>query len=204
MVRFWNGPEQLKAETLFALQDIQKRHPAVGWVHADGQASIEAVLEIAQLRQRIAELELERVNITPDFAAEIAALQGTVTVKVEEYSDSFDPEPTGEVFEEDLALSQIALRARVAALEIQTLYRIEGFVKGHSIKKTEFDYRACAAFQKDFSLRSLLRLLESKLIFHSKPYTRQSGGTLDSGQHWYLTDDARIWISGVVAQDDIT
>ncbi|WP_444465005.1 DUF4062 domain-containing protein [Rhodobacter capsulatus] len=63
LVRYWSDPRDLMAETVFALQDIQLRKPATGWVRSDRIMSDEAELELAQLRQKVAELELQNARL---------------------------------------------------------------------------------------------------------------------------------------------
>lgn len=63
LVRFWSDPKDLMAETVFALQDTQKRKPATGWVRSDRIAQDAAELQIARLQARVSELELENARL---------------------------------------------------------------------------------------------------------------------------------------------
>lgn len=50
--KFWKSADQLQTETIVALLDIKKRHPAVGWV-AGNAINSEAELEILRLKQEL-------------------------------------------------------------------------------------------------------------------------------------------------------
>ncbi|MGD9918668.1 MAG: DUF4062 domain-containing protein [Paenirhodobacter sp.] len=70
LVRYWTDPKELMAETVFALQDVQRRFPAIGWVRSDGIAREEAELQIARLSQKVAELELRNAQL-PETAIDV-------------------------------------------------------------------------------------------------------------------------------------
>ena len=59
MVRFWDDPKELGAEVVYGIMDARKRRPAIGWVRADGRATPDVEREVAELKQIIAELELQ-------------------------------------------------------------------------------------------------------------------------------------------------
>lgn len=57
MVAFWETPEELGKEAVFALLEIKKTRPAIGWVQSDKVSTTEMELENAELRLAIQELE---------------------------------------------------------------------------------------------------------------------------------------------------
>lgn len=73
---FWENADQLEKETVFALVDLKKRKPTLGWVKADGRASKDVQLELEKTRADLAEArgllaraenngsEIEAINLT--------------------------------------------------------------------------------------------------------------------------------------------
>ena len=82
LVRYWESPSELMAETVFALQDIQSRKPAVGWARATEVSTTEAKLEISQLRE---ENRLLRETIAghegKDFKPVLEGLRGEIELQ---------------------------------------------------------------------------------------------------------------------------
>ena len=73
------------AEVVYGIMDARKRKPATGWVRADGRATAEAERDVAELKQRIAELELEierKKKTTVDFDKEIAEMPEEITIEI--------------------------------------------------------------------------------------------------------------------------
>lgn len=64
MVAFWETPDQLGKEVTFALLDLKKAKPAIGWVRGDQIASTEAVNEIAALGAENIKLEKKVLKLT--------------------------------------------------------------------------------------------------------------------------------------------
>lgn len=58
LVNFWDDPKELGKLVVLGLIDMRKRHPAVGWVPGNQIASEAALITIADLRHKLAELEL--------------------------------------------------------------------------------------------------------------------------------------------------
>jgi hypothetical protein len=56
MVKFWNDPGDLKGQVALAMIQIRKSHPAEGWIRASHAMTPETERELAELRQRVAEL----------------------------------------------------------------------------------------------------------------------------------------------------
>lgn len=59
LCKMWHDPQELGKEVILGLNDLKNRHPAMGWVRADGRATTEAELEVAELKRIIAEQRLE-------------------------------------------------------------------------------------------------------------------------------------------------
>jgi hypothetical protein len=72
LVNFWSDPTQLGLLVVNGLMDAIKRKPATGWTRADRVASEEAVLSIAKLEKKIAELETELVRQEKTFNPQVA------------------------------------------------------------------------------------------------------------------------------------
>lgn len=88
LVSFWGSPEQLKAETVFALQDIQTRKPTVGWVKADRMSTTESQLTISKLEKEIAELQLANAQLPArslDIQKSFTHVEGTVSIQIEKF-----------------------------------------------------------------------------------------------------------------------
>ncbi|MFT5784918.1 MAG: hypothetical protein ACI9KK_000262 [Ascidiaceihabitans sp.] len=66
MVAFWETPSELGREAAFALLEIKKTKPTIGWVRADGKASQEAELEIFRLKEEITQYSVETSEPTLD------------------------------------------------------------------------------------------------------------------------------------------
>lgn len=76
----YRNADQLEAETVLALMDIQRRKPVTGWVRADGRATQEAELLLAEQGKRIAELERDlsqAANITFDPESRFRSIEIT-------------------------------------------------------------------------------------------------------------------------------
>lgn len=54
---YWDSAEDLKAKVIVGLTTAVKRHPAIGWVHADQVPTDATLSELLVLRKRISELE---------------------------------------------------------------------------------------------------------------------------------------------------
>lgn len=202
LVNFWEDPKELGQLVVFGLMDARKRKPAIGWVRAEGRASLELEVELAQAKQRIAELELEHAGAAPDFEAVFAALEGEATIVTEEYTDHYSPEPTGKTFTETLSASELAVRVCVAMLEVSTTYEVSRAVIQRTQRKADFGHTARSDFKPAYSLTALLQTLDHKLIVNSEPFSADSAGVRQSGQLWFLADESRTWISGIAANDD--
>jgi hypothetical protein len=203
LVRYWSEPSELMAEAVFGLQDAIKRHPATGWVKADGKASVDAELEIAQLKQRVAELELASHSQVPDYSNIVGELEGHIKIVVEDYEGTFDPKPTGEVFEDKISLTQLALRICVGALQHFSEYELQQFAFSKSQAKSGFGHMARSKHFDEKVFKKLLWKLEEISILTSTPYQNTSpSGLRSTGQNWYLTDNAKKWISGIAARDE--
>ncbi|WGT51415.1 DUF4062 domain-containing protein [Thioclava nitratireducens] len=90
LVRFWSDPKDLMAETVFALQDIQKRKPATGWVRSDRIAQDAAELQIARLQARVSELELENARLPEaviDVEQVFADIEGETEIKFPRFDE---------------------------------------------------------------------------------------------------------------------
>lgn len=59
MCKMWSDPQELGKEVILGLNDLKNRRPGVGWVRGNGRASLEAELEVAELKKTIAEQRLE-------------------------------------------------------------------------------------------------------------------------------------------------
>lgn len=97
---YWQNADDLKAKVIVGLTTATKRHPAVGWVRADGATSQTTLLELLALRDRVAELEAEVVDArdkpppgteslaqgedTFDFKVRFAVVEQTTTYPFQE------------------------------------------------------------------------------------------------------------------------
>lgn len=88
LVKFWSSPEQLSAETLFALQDIKKRKPAIGWVPATGRANDEAELEIYKLKEELSKLKSDG-SIQNQLQIHLPVTKALVNKFPDGYNDNF-------------------------------------------------------------------------------------------------------------------
>lgn len=55
-VKYWNEPGDLQGKVALAMIQIRKSHPAEGWIRASKAMSPETETELAELRQKVAEL----------------------------------------------------------------------------------------------------------------------------------------------------
>ena len=58
-VKYWHEPGDLKGQVALAMIQIRKSHPAEGWIRAGQAMTPETEMELAALRQRVAELNAE-------------------------------------------------------------------------------------------------------------------------------------------------
>ena len=59
MCKTWHTPDELGAQVAKSLIQVRKLYPAEGWVRATDATPLETRAELAELRERVAELELE-------------------------------------------------------------------------------------------------------------------------------------------------
>lgn len=59
MVQYWNEPSDLPGLVALSLMQLRKTHPAEGWVRGNDAMTPEVVLEIAELKAKVAELTAE-------------------------------------------------------------------------------------------------------------------------------------------------
>lgn len=64
MNAFWCNPDQLGKEVAYALMELKKTKPAIGWVRGDKRASTEAELEIYQLKEKLSNLQIPDTNLS--------------------------------------------------------------------------------------------------------------------------------------------
>jgi hypothetical protein len=193
VVRFWEDPKELMAETVFALQDIQRRKSAVGWVRADGISSEKARAEIAELKLQLAEVQV----VNPDFAKTLSQQKGLVPLRWREEVAADDGyEFTGAQLTTSVSKDSFLYEICVALLEEEeegALYR--RVLEGLKPKEVSFKY-----YQRDlgeyFEFRSFLEWLEGESMISS--YTNEYGAT-----SWVLLPDARVWIRGNVARKSL-
>jgi hypothetical protein len=58
-VKYWHDPGDLKGQVALAILQIRRSHPAEGWIRASQAMTPETERELAELRQRVAELTSE-------------------------------------------------------------------------------------------------------------------------------------------------
>ncbi|TGN63023.1 DUF4062 domain-containing protein [Nocardioides eburneiflavus] len=59
MVKYWTTPDDLAGKVALALMQTRKSHPAAGWVRGENAMTSEVVIELAELRAKVAELTAE-------------------------------------------------------------------------------------------------------------------------------------------------
>lgn len=74
MVKRWRTPEELGAQVAKSLIQLRKSHPAVGWVRASDTVPMETREQIAQLKARVAELELQLERSRTEGSSEVPDL----------------------------------------------------------------------------------------------------------------------------------
>ncbi len=57
MCQFWSSAQELKANLIISLTSTMKRHPATGWVRADGVPTGATIEEVLALRNQVSALE---------------------------------------------------------------------------------------------------------------------------------------------------
>lgn len=227
LVKFWENSEQLMLETLFALQDAQKRKPVSGWVRGDEISTQTAREEIANLKQKEAEfkLEIERLrkndrqfDILLDSINESIEIEFQVKNKTS-YSD--DGQSSNEIsgpFTELEELEKIfelkfnrILRSRakfcfenLSTQDVKS--RVEKALTNtfYSTKqKTNFTF---SVKDIDGIVWSALHKLESHGIIRSYSHESEVEGLFNTGKRvkrvirWELLDAARPWISSQLAE----
>jgi len=62
LVKFWTSPQDILIETVFALQDAQRRFPKDGWVRGDKVMNSQTLKELETLRGKVSNAEKESSN----------------------------------------------------------------------------------------------------------------------------------------------
>jgi hypothetical protein len=72
-VKYWASPDDLAGKVALTFGQFIKSYPALGWVHADQQASSETLAEINELRKRVAEMQLalDEARTSPPAGTEV-------------------------------------------------------------------------------------------------------------------------------------
>lgn len=83
LVKFWETADELNSQVAISLTKTIKTHPAVGWVRANFQASLDVLQEMNGLRKELAELReyklnVEKNNLSEDFTKTIAGLDDEI------------------------------------------------------------------------------------------------------------------------------
>lgn len=79
---FWENADQLEKETVFALVDIKKRKPEIGWVRADKIAASESIRQLMELREENRLLNQRISNSEPrNFKAMLSGLEGDLSIE---------------------------------------------------------------------------------------------------------------------------
>ena len=205
MVNFWEDPKELGQLVVFGLMDARKRKPAIGWVRADGRATPEAERDVAELKQRIAELELEierNKKSIVDFDKEIAEMSEEITLQIISYGrDAYGGRKEISRSMDKIILGDFCMEICIAILKNFTEWRIKshlGNTLPTKLKYEEEGDQGIAFLSEDFMER-ILRRLES-LGFVISSAAESSGTMRNTYQIWELTKDARRWVSGVAAQ----
>ena len=201
LVGFWKNPRELMAETLFALQDVQKRKPAIGWVQSTSIATTEALLEIETLKTTVAELRLELAEIkrnSSDPEEIFQKIDGEFDVFLEKLTDGGNRgrKPTGETNKvASRSNGEICRRIVSAALseimEDKLFFEVmQSFGSQHA---DGYNFGYPIEMRKRF--KSLLFLLESHGLFESKVIADGNSAVTE----WHLSRVARRWASKVRA-----
>lgn len=88
MVAFWETPDQLGMEVAYALLDIKKRKPAIGWAKANEISSKDSRLKIAELTEenRLINAALAHQEAR-EFGPILTGLSGEISFKKYKYLD---------------------------------------------------------------------------------------------------------------------
>jgi hypothetical protein len=62
MAKYWTTPDDLAGKVALALMQTRKSHPAAGWVRGENAMTPEVIIELAELRAKVAELTAELGN----------------------------------------------------------------------------------------------------------------------------------------------
>lgn len=204
MARFWEDPRELGAEVVYGIMDARKRKPATGWVRADGRATPEAERKIAELRQQVAELELEierTKSAGVNFNTLISEMRENVSICIVVHErNSYGERSEIDRTNAEIELGDLCVEICIAALERFTEGQIESYLDRSIPKKLDAkaDEDTTVEFSDKNTLKRILHRLEN-LGFLKSTANQTSGNIRMNYQAWELTDDARRWVSGVAA-----
>lgn len=91
MVAFWETPDQLGKEATYALLEIKKSRPAIGWAKANEISEKDSRLKIAELGEenRLLRQALS-IHESKDFKPILDGLSGDIEIQKYEYSGEID------------------------------------------------------------------------------------------------------------------
>lgn len=91
MCKFWTTPDNLAGDVALSLIQIRKTHPAVGWVRGDRAMTADTRAEMAELRERVVELEQELAGAATVSAEDPSGLaQGADAIALQCSYDYWD------------------------------------------------------------------------------------------------------------------
>ena len=198
MVDFWDAPAELGQKVVFGLMDARKRKPAVGWVRADGRASEEAEIEIAELRREVAELKLQAEQLArreTDYAQRLENMRQVCTVDLGVRATT-DRAVQVEPRSFRVNLQDICEAMCFAMLEIKREHvivdRILYYIWQEKVSVLSEVYLAEPGQEKVF--KGALAFLEANNFAVSHPFVDEANHV--RGVEWQLTAPARRWIRG--------
>lgn len=206
MVNFWEEPKELGQLVVFGLMDARKRKPAVGWVRADGRASEEAEIEIANLKQRIAELELQ-IEKSKVRDVDYDAL-------LDEYNQIFRFDFEYKEFDKDFKEDAIELSEKEIMKSICiSLFDVS---EEHDIDKEcrkmirdagiNLPYGKLSSFDLTTKSKGLVSACLHKLAAQGVIFSQKENRAVSHSEAplvivtWHLSEGARRWVSGLLAE----
>jgi hypothetical protein len=195
IVRPWTNPIELGTAVMSGLNWVKKHKPAIGWVRADRIATEESMIQIAELKQRIAELELQLER------------QKQATLDIDRVLDQYvgETKVATRVTNQKEKSREIIIKFRDLAQSIMFIClheRVEDEIKKR-IQRV-FSINECGdAFTltklSDKDLDCVLNLLEADSILSSTTESYQQLGVMTTGSSWStrrvfeLAPQARRW-----------
>lgn len=215
LCKYWENPSDLGKEVVLGLSDMKIRHQAIGWTRADGMASEEAQLKIAQLSQKIAELELtiEKANSSKLNAADLLEKE---TQEIEIQIGYFETNQEGEKVENNIEIavkiSEFLKLVLIACSRTREKQEIGNAVfaafnsekdgkKQRAASKIEFSSNGKDVIGTALHKLQYLGLVASRITSDEKSAKLAFGIRLDRERTiWELTEIGRRTISYYVAQ----